>query len=48
MLFERHFFSGLITGGLLGVLAGVMLMPRREEEEERLSAARRITGWLKK
>lgn len=48
MLFERRFFSGLITGGLLGVLAGVMLLPRRPEEEERLTAARRITGWLKK
>ncbi|MBC7334766.1 MAG: hypothetical protein H5U01_00625 [Clostridia bacterium] len=54
MLFERRFYTGLIAGGLLGVVVGVMLLPRREREEggrlasEARRVSQRVTGWLKK
>jgi len=53
VLFENRFFSGLVTGSLLGLLAGIMILPRRSIEDiDGLPGARkvgqRVTGWLKR
>ena len=48
MWFERRFVSGLIAGGIFGLLVGTMLLGGREEAGTRSSGVRRVTGWLKK
>ncbi|MCR4420183.1 MAG: hypothetical protein QHH27_04495 [Clostridia bacterium] len=49
MWFERRFLSGLITGGMLGLIAGAVFWPRGAAKGGgREAAVRRITGWLKK
>ncbi|MGB9886866.1 MAG: hypothetical protein ACPLPT_05340 [Moorellales bacterium] len=49
MWLERRFLSGLITGSMLGLIAGAMFLTRSEGREmSRREAVRRVTGWLKK